>query len=74
MFSLDGEHLGQWNSRVTLTGLAIDDLDRLFVAYTEDTENNLQQLDIDGDFLVIRGGRAFGEHDFLGPAGVALRP
>ena len=68
MFSLDGEFLGQWGSRETISGLAVDDQNRLFVSSADGKDNNLQQLDIDGEFLVIRGGRSFGEPQLSGPA------
>ena len=66
VFTLDGDFLGQWNSRDSLNGLAVADGNRLFVAYTDSSENNLQQLDIDDEFIVVSGGRPFGEHDFEG--------
>ncbi len=74
MFTLDGQFLGQWGSRNTVTGLAVDNAGRLIVTYTEDIDTNVQQLDVDEQFLVIRGGQQFGDHDFIGPAGVAVRP
>jgi DNA-binding beta-propeller fold protein YncE len=74
MFDLDGQFLGQLASRDTLTALAVDGLGRLFVSFAETSDTNMQRLDMDGDFIVVRGGRAFGEFAFQGPAGIAIRP